>query len=98
MRRSRVHMMLVGTLCLGLAGCNGVFGKDKPQELLLAPCPPRALAEVPAEPLAPEGVVFNVEGERWLFGQLLPWARLNAEAREEVRRQCLVRVSSSSLQ
>lgn len=88
MRRSRVHMMLVGTLCLGLMGCNGVFGKDKPVEPLPAPCPPRALADVPAEPLAPKDAELNPSAERWLFGELLPWARLNAEARKDTKLEC----------
>lgn len=72
------------TAALLLAGCQtpSVSGP-------VLTCPAVAQAAPQAEPAAPETTVAVPEPwRRWLFAEVLPWARQNARAREETATWC----------
>lgn len=81
-----VVLTMLGALLL-LMGCE-TTPKDSAVEPLVVPCPAQARAEVSPEPIMPEDAEFNPPADRWLFAELLPWARLNATARENTRQWC----------
>ena len=85
MNKLGMLMMLV------LLSACGTTGRDNSTELLLAPCPSRALAEVAKEPLMPEDATFSQSADRWLFAELLPWARGLAQRSEAVLVECSTR-------
>src|SRR5690606_29146817 len=81
-----VVLMMLGAL-LFLMGCE-TTPKGSVVAPLVVPCPATARAEVQAEPIMPEDAEFNASADRWLFAELLPWARMNARSREATRQWC----------
>jgi hypothetical protein len=96
-------LALVAALALGpaLAGCEtfGGFGRKAPTPAAPAlRCPPSLKAEIPAEPLPPEGVDpadLPQALSAFLWGEWLPWAREGVNRLDQGRRWCLGREDGS---
>ena len=89
-------LMTLAATALFLTGCASALPNSNGDPRGLDQCPPSALVKVADEPLMPEGSAFNEIAERWLFGQLLPWARGNASGRERTRKDCEARLEEGA--